>query len=135
MVRNMKDLIDLAGKNSITLTGNSGISDKWNEAIDAYLAGNFKGAKKQFDAMSKDYPENYLAASLSQLAAERIGSADDQSGQYESKTRLIYGLSIIAFILVALAAAVVVIVRRHHRQHPKYPGTFFPTQTLAPPPA
>lgn len=116
-VRDMKDLSNLASKNSVRLTGESEVNNQWNKALDAYLVGNFKGAEKEFKKVSEQYPANYLASSFISLAASKIGSTDDRSNQFGVSPALMYALIGIVVLIVSLVIAALIIVRKHHRQH------------------
>lgn len=117
VVRNAKDLTDLAISSSASFNTKSTVTTTWNEAIEAFLVGNFKGAKKQFEAVEKSYPANYLAASLASLAASKIGTPEDRSSDFETSPILLYLLIGLAGLLVIGITIMLIIVRKHHKTH------------------
>jgi serine protease Do len=116
-VRDMKDLSNLANKNSVNLTGESAVNKQWNKALDAYLVGDFKGAEKEFKKANEQYPANYLAASFITLSASKIGTADDRSSQFGLSPILMYVLIGVAVLIVVLIIVALMIIRKHHKQH------------------
>jgi S1-C subfamily serine protease len=116
IARDVADFTTLAQKNNVRLDSSSKISDAWSKGLDAYLKGDFKGAVKGFKSIQKDYPAHYLAARMQSLAESKIGSPEDRSDEYESKTGLaVIVLGAIAIVVIAGGGLVLYLIRGSHK--------------------
>lgn len=117
VARNMRDLLDLAKENDISINGKSGIRSDWDKGLDAFLVGNFKEAANRFSKVTDKYPAHYLAASLLKSANNKIGTAEDLSDTFAKSPLPIYIASGSAAAAVVLAVVGFLILRKHRKSH------------------
>lgn len=103
-VRDIADIKAMLSKDGIALkTG--GIINDWTSALNSYSKGNYSDAITRLTKVQSEYPANYLAEPLLEIAKLQVGSKTDTSSSYQAK-----GLVMIALAVLVGAIVVVVII-------------------------
>jgi len=83
-LRDVADLKVLLLKDNIKLS-KSDTNQKWYQALDEYQKGDYIKTVDILDRLTDEYPQNYLAASLQQVANSQIGEGTDNTSIIRSQ--------------------------------------------------
>lgn len=118
-VRDIADLKALLVKNNITLkTG--GIVDDWSKGLTAYVKGNYADALTYFTKVQAEYPANYLATPLLNVASQQVGTATDASSSYQAQGLVVIALVVLIGLIVIgatiLTGLIIIFTAKYHRE-------------------
>ncbi len=113
-VRDIKDLKDLASKNSVSFNTSSKTQKQWEQAIDAFYSSHYSKSLSDFEAVKKLYPEHPTVDSLITTAKARIASG------YDVKDFPVVPLVVGVVVLLAGAGTAAVLIIRHKKTHNIY---------------
>ncbi len=105
--RDVADFVQLVSNQGVSLDTSSDLSERWAEALDSYLVGNFKGAEKAFDSLDDDYAAHYLATRMQSLSQSKIGTQFDRSSEFSDNSTLITIIWIALGVILLTGAAVI----------------------------
>jgi hypothetical protein len=117
--RDVADFVELLKVNGITLKTEGSVARDWNEGIESLSSGNYKKATTKFNEVSKEYPANYLAASLATFAESRQGGADDTSGQSDG---VVVVMIVASVLIVAGISTIIVVILKFRKDSLKPPS-------------
>lgn len=115
-LRDIKDLKDLADKN--TLTFNSGkIYSDWQDGLNNYYLGYFKYALSKFNSVKKDYPQHPLVDRYLQEVTQKVGGPEDHTPFLTVPTRqTLIKLSAISLVLSFVFIIIfIIMIKRQSR--------------------
>lgn len=118
-VRDIADLKALIKRNGITLkTG--GITEDWTKGLAAYVKGNYADALQYLTKVQAEYPANYLATPLLNVASQQVGTATDASSSYQAQGLVMIALVILIGLIVIgatiLTGLIIIFTAKYHRE-------------------
>lgn len=100
-MRSSNELLAMIDKHNMELDYKSNLSDVWNEAVEAYFAGNYQTAASKFTQAGKLYAVNQWAPKLAELSKSKAGSASDTSLM---NTLGAIGIGTLIFLAISMTA-------------------------------
>ena len=113
-VRDVKDLIDLAGKSSVTISSTSKTQTQWESALSLFGKAHYSKSIKSFGAVKKLYPSHPRVDEFIAAANENI-----KNGKDVKDFPLVIVVAGGAALLIA-AGVVAVMIIRHKKAHNVY---------------
>jgi len=113
-IRDIKDLIDLADRSSISFDTNSATQNEWKQGLDYFYEARYSKALVNFKKVKELYPLHNKAAELIATAKKRIANGEDVQD---------FPLELVVVVLVVLLAGAgmgVFMIVRHKKHHDVY---------------
>lgn len=117
VARDIADLKTLLTENNVTLNVKSDINKRWQQGLEAYSDGNYRGAVRIFESVSEMYPAHYLADSISKVAVSKYGSPSDTSDGLFTSYGFAQVAKILGLIVLIGGAGLVVFLVHGSRKH------------------
>lgn len=113
-IRDIKDLKDLAAKNSIAIGGVSETQSEWEEGMGYFYTAHYSKALKNFDKVKEFYPFHNKVDEFSATAKKRIDEGLDV------KDFPVVAVAIGAVVLLAIVGGTVAAIVLHKKKHNVY---------------
>jgi S1-C subfamily serine protease len=126
-IRDIKDLQDLAAKNSISFDTNSKTQTEWNTALDFFYRAHYSQSLNNFANVKTLYPDNPRVQEFIDTANKRIAAGQD------IKDFPIIPVAIVSAVFVIGVIVAVILIIRHKKHHNAFragvaQGTVQPTK-------
>lgn len=115
IIHNIADLTAMATDNKVELNPQSDIAEEWHAAIDAFAAGDYRTALREFKGVQQAYGDHYLVDSFITATSAQLNTGGQRN--------LIIGAILLSACLLAAAIVTLVLVIRRHGRHSMPPGT------------
>lgn len=113
-VRDVKDIIDLAGVSSVTVSNVSKTQEQWQKALDQFNTAHYSKSLKTFATVKNLYPAHPKVDEFAAAAQQNIKDGKDV------KDLPVLLAAIVGVLLLIAAAAVTLILYRHKKVHNVY---------------
>lgn len=113
-IRDVKDMIDLAGSSSVSLQATSKTQVEWQKGIAAFHTAHYSKAVKSFDKVKQLYPQHPTVNDFIANSQQKIANGEDVK---DFPVLIVAITGVIAVSGVAVAAFLII---RHHGKHQIY---------------